>query len=151
MACARACQRAIFHVQSELERLSLAEPRGGMVLCDRGTLDGLAYWPDDEASFFAEVGSTKERELAKYAAVIHLRTPEPASYNHDNPFRIESAAEAHRIDEAIERAWAGHPRRYFVKSADGFMEKATRALDCIRAELPECCRSTTRSGPIEEL
>lgn len=137
----KSCQRAIFHVQSELERLGTGEPRGGLVLCDRGTLDGLAYWPGDEDSFFTEVGSTKERELAKYAAVIHLRTPEPKSYNQDNPFRIETAEEAARIDAAIARAWHGHPRRYVVQSSDGFMEKATRALDCIRAELPPCCRA----------
>jgi predicted ATPase len=143
----RSCQRAIFHVQTELQRIGTSEPRGGLVLCDRGTLDGLAYWPGDEASFFAEVGSTKARELASYAAVIHVRTPEPKSYNQDNPFRIESAEEAARIDAAIERAWHGHPRRYVVKSADGFMEKATRALDCIRAELPACCRALANSNP----
>lgn len=141
----KSCQRAIFHVQSELERLGTGEPRGGLVLCDRGTLDGLAYWPGDEDSFFTEVGSTKERELAKYAAVIQLRTPEPKSYNQDNPFRIETAEEAARIDAAIARAWHGHPRRYVVQSSDGFMEKATRALDCIRAELPSCCRALANS------
>src|SRR5262245_41814414 len=41
----RAAQRAIFHVQRELEQLALEEGRGAVALCDRGTIDGLAYWP----------------------------------------------------------------------------------------------------------
>ncbi len=42
----RAAQRAIFHVQRAIERLVDEEGRVAVGLCDRGTLDGLAYWPD---------------------------------------------------------------------------------------------------------
>jgi len=46
------------------------------VLCaDRGTLDELAYWAGDPAALWADVGSDSATELARYAAVIHLRTP----------------------------------------------------------------------------
>jgi len=41
---ARAAQRAIYHVQHELEILALTHAPA-LVLCDRGTVDGAAYWP----------------------------------------------------------------------------------------------------------
>ncbi len=142
----KACQRAIFHVQSETEKL-LAEESGVAVgLCDRGTVDGLAYWPNSDEHFWQEVGSTSERELAKYAAVIHLRTPDLIhGYNHKNELRTESPADAAAIDARIERAWANHPRRFFVESTDDFIEKARRALHIIRQELPVTCGSEVRS------
>lgn len=40
----QAAQRAIYHVQRELETTADAE-NAALVLCDRGTVDGAAYWP----------------------------------------------------------------------------------------------------------
>src|SRR5690349_15548521 len=54
-----ASQRAIFHVQRELEELVRTDARAATALCDRGKLDGLAYWPDDEAVFFDELRTTR--------------------------------------------------------------------------------------------
>lgn len=137
-----AAQRAIFRVQVELQRAGVEAPRAAVVLCDRGTLDGLAYWPAESASFFAELGTTREAELARYAAVIHLRTPLPeAGYDHANPLRVESAEEARSIDVRIESAWAGHPRRRFVESDEEFLQKVARAVALIREEVPACCRA----------
>lgn len=138
----RAAQRAIFHVQKELERLVIEEKRSAIVLCDRGTLDGLAYWPENEERFWKELGTTRERELSRYHAVIHLRTPAlDQGYNRSNPVRIETAREAAEIDARIVRAWDEHPRRVFVESSDDFLKKVEYAIELIRAELPECCRS----------
>jgi hypothetical protein len=39
------------------------------------------------------------------------------------------------------RAWDGHPQRFFVESSDSFLKKVEGAIELIRAELPECCRS----------
>ncbi|NNE16978.1 MAG: AAA family ATPase, partial [Myxococcales bacterium] len=39
----RAAQRAIYHVQHEQEDLVMGEREVAVVLCDRGTVDGLAY------------------------------------------------------------------------------------------------------------
>ena len=41
----RACQRAIFHVQVNLEDIQAAHYPDRFLLCDRGTVDGAAYWP----------------------------------------------------------------------------------------------------------
>jgi predicted ATPase len=135
----RAAQRAIYHVQRELERWTAEEGQAAVALCDRGTLDGLAYWPGSPAAFFADLATSSEQELARYAAVIHLRTPPASHYNHENPLRIETALEAAAIDERIAAAWARHPHRFTVDSRDDFLDKATRAIALVRAQVPACC------------
>jgi hypothetical protein len=106
----------------------------------RGTVDGTAYRPGP-GELWAEVGTSLDEELARYDAVLHLRTPSVGSgYDHSNPVRVESAAEAARIDERILRAWERHPRRYVVETATDFLEKAHRALEVLRGELPPCCQ-----------
>lgn len=69
----RAGQRAIFFVQRELEETARAV-NAAIVLCDRGTVDGAAYWPGPEPLWGA-VGTSREEQLGRYDAVIHMRTP----------------------------------------------------------------------------
>lgn len=138
----KAAQRAIFYVQRELETLVLQEATLAVALCDRGTVDGLAYWPGAPEEYFAGVGTTIEAQLARYEAVIHLEVPSPdQGYNHDNVLRIESAREAKQIDDRILDAWAAHPKRFVVKSTPDFFDKAFRCLELIRAQLSPCCRA----------
>ena len=132
----KAAQRAIYYVQRELERVATEGGPHPVALCDRGTIDGLAYWPGDPAGFWQDLGTTFEAELARYHAVIHLRTPPAKTYNHKNPIRTESAAEAAAIDERILAVWAPHPRRYVVESTTDFLDKIVRVLSIINAELP---------------
>lgn len=137
-----AAQRAIYRVQRELERAAVELRRAGVVLCDRGTLDGLAYWPLDEERFFAELGTERGVELARYSAVIHLRTPAAdGGYDHRNPLRIETAKEARAIDARLEQAWTGHPRRQIVEAEPDFLGKVARAVALIREQVPPCCRT----------
>ena len=138
----RAAQRAIFYVQRELENVG-ASGNPALVLCDRGTIDGLAYWPDG-SSYLDSVETTLEQQYARYDAVIHLRVPGAgAGYNHLNPLRIESAAEARAIDDRILQVWDGHPRRFLIEASANFMEKAERAIAILLNEVPECCRHRT--------
>jgi predicted ATPase len=141
-----AAQRAIYRVEVELERLAVEEGGARAILCDRGTLDGLAYWPAPPEQFWRDLGTTEADELGRYAAVIHLRTPSNhQGYNHSNPLRIESAREAHRIDERIAAIWSRHPRRFVVDHAPDFRDKVTRAIELIEEELPACpCGHTGR-------
>lgn len=133
----RCIQRAIFQVQRQLERLVLEDGASEIALCDRGTVDGLAYWPGDPRDFWRELGSDPDSELARYHAVIHLRTPKDGEgYDQTNPLRVEDAHEAARIDEAIHRAWEGHPRRYTVESTPDFLDKVVRVLALVAGELP---------------
>jgi len=142
----QAAQRAIFFVQRELETAAESVGNPAIVLCDRGTVDGWAYWPGPE-DLWRAVGTTRAAELARYAAVLHLKPPSQENgYNLANPVRIESADEAQLIDRRITAAWEGHPRRHVVESASDFLEKAMRALEILRDELPECCRSHVVPG-----
>ena len=131
-----AAQRSIFHIQQELERMTAEVTKAELILCDRGTVDGLAYWPREPQEFWQEVGSTLEAEYLKYALVIHLRTPSlDHGYNHQNPFRVESAIEARIIDEKIALAWKGHPNVVTISSESDFVKKVTRVMDIIAKEL----------------
>jgi predicted ATPase len=139
VAARAAAQRTIFHVQRGLEAVAEAESQAAIVLCDRGTIDGLAYWPGP-GDFFAEMGVDRGLELERYHAVIHLRTPSAsAGYNYQNPVRIETAEEAAVIDARIAAAWAEHPRRMVVENNPNFLEKAQQAIDLLRSQLPVCC------------
>lgn len=139
-AARRAAQRAIFHVQHELETLAQEEDHIRCAICDRGTLDGLAYWPGPAEEFFSQLHTTREQEFARYQTVIHLRTP-TVGYNHQNPLRIETAEEAAALDERIVKAWDGHPRRFFIENAPDFMSKAQAALDAIVRTLKHNCHA----------
>lgn len=136
----QAAQRAIFYVQRELE--ATAQPENyAIVLCDRGTVDGGAYWPGP-GDFWSVVGTTRNEQLRRYHAVIHLRTPTAgAGYNQRNPLRVESPTDAAALDAKIADAWEGHPRRFFVAASPDFLTKTARALEILRGEIPECCRS----------
>ena len=134
-----AAQRAIFFVQREMEA-ALESEQPAILLCDRGTVDGAAYWPGP-GDLWSSVGTTRAEQLARYHAVIHLRTPTAeGGYNRANPVRTESADEAAALDARILEAWDGHPHRIVVPNATEFVIKAGRVLELIRAELPECCR-----------
>jgi predicted ATPase len=134
----RAAQRAIFHVQRQLEQLALEEAAAPIILCDRGTIDGSAYWPGDTEEFWKDIGTSREAELARYSTVIHLDTPpEHQGYNLDNPVRIESADEAAALGRKIAAAWNGHPERHFIRSSDNFVTKLETALAIIHALIPQ--------------
>jgi predicted ATPase len=135
----QAAQRAIFYVQRELEVAADADSPA-IVICDRGTVDGSAYWVGD-GHLWSSVETTVDEQIRRYDAVIHLRTPQIENYNHRNPLRIESAEDAVMIDKKIEQAWHTHPRRFIVEASPDFLKKAVRALEILRSELPECCRS----------
>lgn len=132
--CRRAGQRAIYHVQRQLEVIADAGPRP-IVLCDRGTVDGAAYWPGPD-ELWPSVATTLEEQLARYDTVIHLRTPSAKhGYDRSNPLRIESADEAAEIDERILHAWSGHPRRIILPAEPDFLAKAGHAIDVLLAEV----------------
>lgn len=146
--CRRAGQRAIYHVQRELEAVADAGAQP-VVLCDRGTVDGAAYWPGPD-EFWPSIGTTLADELDRYDVVIHLRTPSSAhGYNRVNPLRIESADEAAAIDERILDAWASHPRRIIVPAAPDFLAKARQAIDVIATELARFHGESTAAHPAD--
>lgn len=127
-----AAQRTIYHVQNELERMALERGESTAILCDRGTIDGLAYWPERWEDFFAELGTTIDRELARYAAVVHLRVPDATNGYRSSPVRIESVREAQEIDTRLLEVWSHHPHRVVIETDADFLQKAQRSVDALR-------------------
>jgi predicted ATPase len=142
----RAAQRAIFYVQRELEATGgIGNP--AVILCDRGTVDGCAYWPGP-GDFFRDVGTTSSEQVGRYDVVIHLRTPRHAEdYNVDNPLRIETAVEAAAADDRILAAWSQHPRRFVIEATPDFLAKVSQTIEVLRALLPPCCEHHVVSLP----
>lgn len=137
----KGAQEAILGVQRSLERIAIGERLSAVALCDRGVVDGLAYWPGTEAEFWQAAQSSRVAEFDRYAAVIHLRSPRLSQgYNHNNPVRTESDTEAQVIDEKLLQAWKGHPKHFVIESSDSFLSKASRAIEIIQSQLPDCCR-----------
>lgn len=136
----RGTQRAIVRLQIELQRMAIEDGTASMILCDRGTLDGLAYWPGEPAEYFDDLGTTHDRELARYATVIHMQPPSRRHGDQSTALRIETPEEAAVLDERIVLAWANHPRRFIIESDPDFFGKLQRTLELLRAEIPSCCR-----------
>jgi len=146
----RAAQRAIFHVQKALERVALENSKTSVVLCDRGTLDGLAYWPGSRQSFLEEFEIDLEKELSRYSAVVHVEVPALAWGYERNRIRRESVSQARMIDQRIARAWRGHPRAMTVSAQAGFLDKLAYAIELLRGELPPCCQTHLHALPEED-
>ncbi len=139
----RAAQRAIFHVQTEIERVFEARTGLHAVLCDRGTLDSVAYWPESPESFWRELRTTVEAELARYDIVIHLRVPGLSEGYHTNGVRTETAEQAAAIDARILEAWSKHPRVHVIEPTRHFLTKMRRVLQIVAQVVPEeCCPSS---------
>ncbi len=126
-------QKAIYHTQRELEALINIETQKPLLVCDRGSLDSIAYWPHDEADFFKAIDSSKEKEWARYDWVIHLDTADTDFYDSTNPIRTETHQEAESLNFKIKKAWEGHPRRVVISQNSDFLSKMTTSLAVIRA------------------
>ncbi len=128
----RAAQRAIYQVQRNLEDLQSVRFPGRVLLCDRGTVDGGAYWPgnDGGVDFFTAVGTSMELELARYDAVIFFETAAVGNFSIEtgNPTRTESNARAIELDGRLRALWQNHPQFVLVKHNHSFMAKIFEGL-----------------------
>ncbi len=138
----RAVQRAIFHVQRNLEDVQSARYPDRILLCDRGTIDGAAYWPNGDRDFFTTMGTTFETELQRYAAVVFFETAAVAgaSIEGGNPVRSESLAEAVALDERLRKLWSQHPRFLLVPHSPSFLMKITTGLSLLQSIVQQARR-----------
>jgi predicted ATPase len=122
----RDVQRRMYLHQLEQEhRLAAAHP-GRILLLDRGTIDGAAYWPDGSDRFWPDVGTTHAAELARYDAVIWMQTGAALGlYDGEasNAVRFEKPAEAVESGNALVRLWGDHPRLIQVAAYPRFEDK----------------------------
>ena len=126
----KSAQCAIYHVQKNLEDVQSARYAERILLCDRGTIDGAAYWPNDPAAFFEAVGSTLELELARYDAVLFFESAAVGgiSVEGGNPTRIESNEQAIELDRRLRQIWSRHPNFVLIPHNASFVKKIMFAL-----------------------
>ena len=128
-------QKAIYATQKEVEDLRCKIYPDALIVCDRGSLDALAYWPDSPEHFFKVMNSSVEKEVARYNWVIHLDTAREPDYDMSNEIRTESFLEALALNEKIKQSWSVHPKRIVINSEQDFFSKMKRAMEVISAIL----------------
>ena len=131
MHARRAAQKAIYHVQRNLEDIHAALYPDRILLCDRGTLDSAIYWPDQEnEGFYQALSTSLEEEISRYDAVIFFETAAVGNLAIEggNPARTESIAEAVELDRSLQSVWSQHPNYYFIPHEESFFKKLQVAL-----------------------
>jgi predicted ATPase len=123
-------QRAIYHVQIHLEAAVVSQHPNQILLCDRGTVDGAAYWPSGPDGFFEDLGTTLERELSRYDAVIFFESAAMGHMNIEgnNPVRTESQEQAMKLDHKLRALWSQHPHFILVPNNVSFFKKISFGL-----------------------
>lgn len=125
-------QRSIYFLIKELEDMYEKLYPNKIQLCDRGTLDGIAYWPEDEKiSFIDSVQTTLEREFSRYDILIHMKSPRNPEIYRLSTTRNEDHRLAIEIDTKIEKAWEKHPKRYIMRDEEDFLNKVEKTLKII--------------------
>lgn len=127
-------QKMIYDYQVNLEAIYEKQKKEHVLLCDRGTLDGLAYWPGDGDSFFEKVCSSYHEELLRYDAVIFFETAacSGGDITTNNIYRNETNLQAIELDRKLREVWSAHPNFYVVASRDSFMQKINEGIDILK-------------------
>jgi predicted ATPase len=126
-------QTAIFNLQKHLEDIQRATFDHSIILCDRGSLDGLAYWPGSAEEFFQSMNTNLEEELARYDAVIFFESAAKSgeSIKSNNPIRNGSEKAAIVIDDKLQKIWSQHPNYNLIHSSESFINKVMFGITTI--------------------
>jgi len=146
----RHIQTAIYHVQRHLEDEYATLYPGRVLLCDRGTIDGAAYWPGLPDQYFDTLHTTFKNELNRYDAVLFFETAAVggSSIEGGNPIRNESLDEAIALDSRLRVLWAQHPHFQLIRHHSSFFQKISSALDTLQAMVaPSQSPSATATSP----
>lgn len=128
-------QRRMYRLQLEQEKNMTKEHADKVLLLDRGTIDGAAYWPEGPEHFWRDLGTTIQHELARYDAVIMLETCAAIGvYDNDasNPVRFESSEAAIEAQRKIALLWSAHPRVRHVAACEQMNEKIKQVEETLR-------------------
>lgn len=128
--------------KAEKDHLEIAAATGKrLVMCDRGQLDGAAYWPSGLCGFLSTFNLRAETVHECYVAVIHLEslaTGRPDRYEKcrtSNPHRHEPLPLAQSREYAVRLAWSGHPNHHFLPTQDTADDQVQAVLTALRSYL----------------
>lgn len=140
----RDVQREIYHFQrTQEDRLAALayERRARLLLLDRGTIDGSAYWPEGPADYWRDLDVNAAHELLRYDAVLVLESAAAlGSHLYDgessNAVRFEDAQAALVSGRLLAELWSAHERVISIRATSDLDEKihavartVTRLLD----------------------
>lgn len=138
-------EKYVFLLQLENEKIfklaaSEIKDKPVVLLYERGVMDGKAYLSDNEfAELLQSIGKTESEICADYDAVFHLVTAaidaEDSYTTANNHVRLETAAEAIRVDDRLIEAWSAHPNHFIIDNSTGFEEKKERLIQGILSVL----------------
>ncbi|MBI1861211.1 MAG: ATP-binding protein [Deltaproteobacteria bacterium] len=127
----RNCQRAIYYLQKNMEDAHAQVTSAKFIVCDRGTLDGAAYWPGGPTRFLKDMRTSYRAELSRYDAVIFLETAAVggiAVRGGNNPHRFETVEEARALDRRVRRVWDRHKNFVLIPHEESFQSKLSVSL-----------------------
>ena len=126
----RLMQTSIYNLQLNVEQIYQHLFPNNVLLCDRGTIDGAAYWPDSDKDFFSTMKTTIEAELKLYDVVLFFETAAAGGFPIDlgNKVRIEGRDEAIELDQKLRKLWSQHPRFIFIPNHSSFYTKIGLAI-----------------------
>lgn len=126
-------QSSIFHVQLNIEDTYATLFPHHTLLCDRGTVDGGAYWPKGSQDFFKRMGTDLETELAQYDAIIFFETAAAGGLGIElgNPVRNEDQRKAIELDLRLKDLWSQHPHFVYIKNEPSFLAKIMAGMKAI--------------------
>lgn len=136
--CLKGLQQAIYHVQLGLEKNFEAHHPGKLLILDRGTIDGAAYWADGAAAYYHSLGTSIEQELERYSLVIYLESAGKEAYEENmrrNPARTETWDQAAELDKVTLQQWHTHTRMKLIPNNNSFSAKIAQVLQIVENEL----------------
>jgi hypothetical protein len=131
-------QRLLVEIQFGLENSvtkTITDCGYQALLCERSTLDPLAYWMNSgwtANDFYIETQTTLTEHYRRYALVLHLVTAADGACAHYRrwPYapRTEQAEEAIKIDQFLYQIWKDHPNYHQINNfGRNWALKATEA------------------------
>ena len=128
-------QSSIYHLQRSLEDISEYLYPQHIHLCDRGTVDGWAYWPSTGEDFFSAMKTTLEQELARYDVVLFFETAAAGGFPIDlgNNVRLEGKSEALALDKKLSDIWSKHPRFIRIPNRPSFLKKIEYSIGILNS------------------
>lgn len=111
-----------------------------IILCDRGTVDCLAYLTSEERELFLNINNISYSQLLnRYDAVFHMTSVAKGNEKEyssiSNAVRLESSREAISVDQNLLDVWAKHNNCNIIDYEDEFTKKIMKLINGINSFL----------------
>jgi hypothetical protein len=126
LAGRRDAQRRIYRLQTEQEERFTREHPDRVLLLDRGTIDGSAYWPDGPQDYWRDLKTSAQEQFKRYDMVIWMESCATLGiYDGDqsNACRFEDPVAAVESGKLLLALWGGHPNLKHVGAFSNIEDK----------------------------